>query len=241
MKIITIPDLHCKDIWRDIIETTDAEKYLFLGDYCDSFTHTNVEMLTNLEAIIDYKVNNPDKIELLLGNHEVSYLFGFLCSGYRAVIQNDVKALLETKTDNKPIFNFIYTHKNHYWSHAGISQLWWSNEFKEDIDIIIENSFVSIEDLIYWPDRVNELLWTKPNSLDIVSKASGGDSDYGSIVWQRITDWSYKAEEQKFLSYCTQIVGHTPVKSIEKKEIAGNTFYFTDCLDYKLDYLTLDL
>lgn len=239
MKIITIPDLHCKDVWRDIIETTDADKYTFLGDYCDSFTHTNVEMLTNLEAIIDYKVNNPDKIELLLGNHEVSYLFGFLCSGYRAVIQNDVKALLETKIDDKPIFNFIYTYKNHYWSHAGISRLWWNDFFKtmtsEDIDQI------RLNDGMNYFEWINNCLWTRPNSLDIVSKASGGDSDYGSIVWQRITDWNYRAEEQKFLSSCTQIVGHTPVKSIEKKEIAGNTFYFTDCLDYKLDYLTLDL
>ena len=63
-KILTIGDLHGKDIWKKLtMESYD--KVIFIGDYCDSYDTTDEEMVHNLLDIIEYKKSNPKNIILL--------------------------------------------------------------------------------------------------------------------------------------------------------------------------------
>ena len=72
-KINVIPDIHCKNIWKKFIQET-SDLIVFLGDYVDSFTHSNTEMINNLNDIIQFKLDNTDKVITLLGNHDIAYL-----------------------------------------------------------------------------------------------------------------------------------------------------------------------
>lgn len=72
MKILVLGDIHGRLIWYDIIKHESPDITIFLGDYITS--HEGIyseQQLANLEDILNYKENNPDKIILLRGNHEI--------------------------------------------------------------------------------------------------------------------------------------------------------------------------
>lgn len=73
MKTLVLGDIHGRLIWNDIIEKENPDKVIFLGDYVS--THENItagQQLSNLEDILNYKEENPDKVILLRGNHKIT-------------------------------------------------------------------------------------------------------------------------------------------------------------------------
>lgn len=71
MKTLVIGDVHGRLCWPDIIEKESPDKVVFLGDYVS--THhliSSDQQLSNLEDILNYKEENPDKVVLLRGNHK---------------------------------------------------------------------------------------------------------------------------------------------------------------------------
>ena len=74
-KILVLGDIHGRILWKDIIEQENPDKIIFLGDYVS--THEGIsarQQLSNLEEILTYKENNPDKVILLRGNHKIQIL-----------------------------------------------------------------------------------------------------------------------------------------------------------------------
>jgi predicted MPP superfamily phosphohydrolase len=70
MRIIAIGDLHGKDCWL----TIDPDKYdkiIFVGDYVDASDISREKIVENLEQVIAFKLKHPEKVELLLGNHDI--------------------------------------------------------------------------------------------------------------------------------------------------------------------------
>jgi predicted MPP superfamily phosphohydrolase len=84
MKHIAIGDLHGRDTWQQV-NTKLYDKVIFLGDYVDSHTLSDLVILENLKKIIALKKRPPEKVVLLLGNHDAHYLHypRFECSGFR--------------------------------------------------------------------------------------------------------------------------------------------------------------
>ena len=76
-KILVIPDVHGIDTWEEpAYKAVHAGiDVIFLGDYCDSFDIDPIKILDNLKKIIKFKEKFPDKISLLLGNHDYAYVF----------------------------------------------------------------------------------------------------------------------------------------------------------------------
>ena len=76
-KILFIGDVHGRDGWIDIANEAlrNFRHVVFLGDYVDSFHLRPVIIKHNLEAIIGFKIQNPDKVTLLLGNHDWAYIY----------------------------------------------------------------------------------------------------------------------------------------------------------------------
>ena len=70
MKVITIGDLHGKTCWKEI-DIKIYDYVVFIGDLLDGDGTT--DELKNLQEIIALKKSHPDKIKLLIGNHEVQY------------------------------------------------------------------------------------------------------------------------------------------------------------------------
>lgn len=72
-RYLVIGDIHGRTIWKGIIEKENPDKVIFLGDYVS--THDNIsstQQINNLEEILAYKEDNPDKVILLRGNHKIN-------------------------------------------------------------------------------------------------------------------------------------------------------------------------
>src|ERR1700748_2969021 len=91
MKHVIIGDLHGRTIWERV-NFSNYQKAVFLGDYVDSFTRSDGVILDNLKNIIALKKQYPEKIVLLLGNHDVQYLHypQYHCPGFRPCLQPEL-------------------------------------------------------------------------------------------------------------------------------------------------------
>ena len=77
-QLLIIPDVHGRTFWKDAVSQYEdkVEKIIFLGDYLDPYPDEGITRkgaIRNFEEIIDYKINNSDKVVLLLGNHDLHY------------------------------------------------------------------------------------------------------------------------------------------------------------------------
>ena len=73
-KILIIPDVHGRQFWKTPLQQGPDrwKKIVFLGDYVDPYPHEGItpeEAIEVLKEIIALKKLWPDKIILLVGNH----------------------------------------------------------------------------------------------------------------------------------------------------------------------------
>ena len=71
MKIVVIADIHGRNLWKKQVEE-NADLYIFLGDYFDSFNIKGEDQIKNFLEIKEFYENNKDKVILLAGNHCLS-------------------------------------------------------------------------------------------------------------------------------------------------------------------------
>jgi len=217
MKHIIIGDTHGKDTWKSLIDL-EYDKLVFLGDYFDSFTIPSIIQLQNFNDIIEFKRENPDRVELLIGNHDYHYFPGVRedYSGYQPSMRVDFeKALYDAYNDE--LLNVVYQYQDYIISHAGITKNWFNN-YELDIDNIAYS--------------VNELFKYKPNSFSFQmgrNFSNTGDDITQGPLWVRPRSlYSNMLDNYKF------IVGHT---SVEKIGIFKDKIFLIDCLDYAKQYL----
>ena len=77
MKITVIPDVHGTHHWEKAVITPEAassDHIVFIGDYVDSWDNMQPDQMENLQAILDFRKSNPDKVTVLMGNHDLAYL-----------------------------------------------------------------------------------------------------------------------------------------------------------------------
>src|SRR5665213_1183842 len=119
MKHVIISDLHGRDIWKQV-DFSRYDKAVFLGDYVDSFKRPDNVILENLEEIIRLKSTYPQKIVLLLGNHDVQYLHypRYYCPGFRQSMQPALTSLFK---EHRDLFQIAYQKQNFIFTHAGIT------------------------------------------------------------------------------------------------------------------------
>lgn len=122
IKILAVGDLHGKSCWQ-AIDFSQYDKIIFMGDYVDSTSHSDEEILDNLNAVIRAKESHPEKIVLLLGNHDIQYLYypEYRCSGFRRSMQI---SLTELFSRHRHFFQMAYQSGNYLFSHAGLSRPW---------------------------------------------------------------------------------------------------------------------
>ena len=229
MKTITIGDLHGKDVWKKFIdENPQIDKWVFVGDYCDAFDKSNAEIQTNLLEIIFLKKEHPDKVELLLGNHDINYMFptdGFYCSGYRSDMQQSLYVIFN---ENRKLFKVAYQTGEYLFTHAGINSEWYLRN-KKVLNMFDGN----------YADKLNCILNSRYyNILYDVSRLRGGKSVGGSPLW------ADKVETMTNSFPVHQIVGHSRVSEIRHINASlrgGYSITYTDCLDKKIDFYELEI
>lgn len=223
MKILAIGDIHGKNIWEELKYLIDEyDKFIFIGDYFDSFDIKPIIQLHNFNNIIEFKIKYFDKVDLLIGNHDYHYFptVDENYSGYQSVMRFDFQnSLYSAYNDNMLSICKIYN--NYLFSHAGLTKTWLQYN-----NIDTNNLETSINELFYYfpkqfgflmgrnfseygDDVTQGPLWVRPNSL-----MKDGISDY------------------------VQIVGHTSKQNINRYT---QKIIIIDCLDYKKQYLSIDL
>lgn len=230
MKFLTVGDVHCKNIWKDLIKDPELyDQIIFLGDYCDSFDHTNEEMIENLQEIISFKDKYPDKVVLLWGNH-CHYAWTpphldnpYWCSGYRGDAHFDLYDIYKA---NYYKFQLAYQYKNYLWTHAGIHQGWWNFDYP-----------YSKEDLQDVAKILNGAFEERLPSIFQVGWMRGGFKDVGGPLWA-----DKAMTSKKPLNGLHQIVGHSRVDNIMTITKDENTsITYCDCLDKNIKLYELEI
>ena len=268
MKVLSLGDIHGRDkwmfhthgspyefnLWKISVENgapaddefwnefpyMEYDKIVFVGDYVDSFELGNKVILRNLENIIFFKRMLPDKVVLLLGNHDVQYIVqNEICSGYRSEMRPDLANLFN---DNKDIFQLAYQVNSekgiHLWTHAGVTREWLKDTKREIFSpkyrlypVIEEYENSDIADLL-------NILWEIRNDrIFNIDAHSGGFDLWAGPIWVRPDILSHF-----YIEGVNQIVGHTPHKAIRIDELVNSKHYYIDRLFGKDDeVLILDL
>jgi predicted MPP superfamily phosphohydrolase len=230
MKIVAIGDIHGRDYWKQIIEQEqDADVFVFVGDYFDSFTIKGPDQINNFLDIVEFKKSSNSSVILLIGNHDYHYYPGIEdsgTSGYQTLMAPSIKHVV---SDNKQYLQAAYQVGEFVFTHAGLSSEW--------LDDIIDGWSVDSLDA-----TINDLFRFQPNKLAYRSYKQVGSTvygvgGYGSETFQGplwIRPKALMAANKKTLrKQIIQVVGHTPQDSIDiKGKSTGGRYYFIDTLEY---------
>lgn len=217
MKTLVLGDIHGRLHWYDIIQKEQPDRVIFLGDYVS--THDSIpadQQMSNLEDILNYKDENPDKVILMRGNHDTQHLgyYWAECSGWDPKVWQYMSES-SFKERFLRLTQWVYVDEGLkvIFSHAGVSEVW----LKETVEPIMLDKFgpqyddgsIDLEVLL---SLVNELEpseafgFIPDNYYDMC-----GTSKTQPPVWIR----------PEVLCQCNivgydQVVGHTPQRKIHK-------------------------
>ena len=220
-KILIIPDVHFRTFWKEAVERhlEEVDRIIFLGDYLDGYPDEGISRedgIRNFEEILDLKRNNPDKVVLLLGNHDSSYFFpAFTKCRFDRQNEERIRSLFE---DDRDFFKLAHSEKigdkTYLFSHAGLMPYWVSLHR----DVLPDTSV----------DTINRLLTLDDcgRILDEISYYRGGYDVCGSIVWSDIRERFGKEAKFDINGYDFQVFGHT---QLVDRPIIEPTFACLDC------------
>ena len=233
-KTLFIGDIHGNKDWEQITNFALMRftNVVFLGDYFDSFWIRGYDQLKNLKNIIALKKRYPDKITLLLGNHDYAYMWNYFhTSGFNVAFLYDFREVLK---DNWDLFDIAWGYKGekyHLATHAGLTKYFYKKLVKE-----IENPKTVIHDIFKEIEKTENKKWhelplhellnyfkDKPSVLWKIGMMRGGSSPSGSILWADKFELLQDPYEG-----IDQIVGHTPSNYPEARKVKFDNLYFID-------------
>lgn len=228
MRIAVIGDIHGLETWRNIADkVSDYDRIIFIGDYVDSYHAINQLQRQNLLDIIQFRDENPDKVILLLGNHDMHYIIrGLECSGFS---RNKYDLFHRIYRDNLDKFKMIHREGYFIFSHAGLSSkyLKYYGHDSEDIDTAI--------------DYVNSRLHINLYAFDFHEGDGSwvGNHPLQGPTWIR-PDALVEANEDSWLEDFVQVFGHT--KSLDSEKFAKDNNWMYICTDVLWDgkYVEID-
>jgi hypothetical protein len=212
MPTIVIGDVHGLTYWKEAVEDNPGCRYIFLGDYIDPYKHIAPrQLMDNLKEIIQLKKDRGDNVVLLLGNHDLHYFCGKIAMSTRFdyAIEEEVATLFE---ENIHLFVNAFQEDKRIFTHAGISEKWFFDDFGGDANKNIAEQLNNPQ-----PDQLP--------ALYRCGAMRGGDwNATGGIFWADIDELNDP------LQGYTQYVGHNRVSDIYECESNGGWITFCDCL-----------
>ena len=199
-KAFIVPDVHGRAFWikaKEALSDETIDKIVFLGDYFDPYDDeeeyiSDEKLIDSFNQIVQMKKENPEKIVLLLGNHDIHYLYkNQYCSRHDGENESRNCELIKSNLD---CFDLMYIDDiscNDYnkvlFTHAGLTsgtlKTFGRAEYpKDDIVALCDAVNKNIKDVKTHEYHVlSELLLR-------VSRYRGGSFQYGSIVWADIRE-----------------------------------------------------
>jgi len=211
--ILIVPDIHGRNFWEPALDFDG--KVVFLGDYTDPYVYegfTCEDSLQVMKKVIEFKKSFPDRITLLVGNHELHYYDKkFECGRFSDEYYERFHELLTG--DDANLFQLCRQIDKYLFIHAGIVKEWYKLHVEE-----MQKLGDTLE------DRLNNLFRCNPDAFYEASFYRGGWSEAGSPLWADIHELI--EEKEHFDSDIIQIIGHTQLRSEEP--IKGDNFYLLD-------------
>ena len=258
-----IGDLHGRNVWKNFADIRfllqaeegaagygpfepDYDFYVFLGDYCDSFTEDNNTIRKNILELIDFKKLYPKNVILLWGNHELQYTLSspwidsnkYECRGYRPEMRFD---LYEIFNKNFDLFQMAFQIKNYLFTHAGVHKGWYNTKFDKEIFKLEEylkrmKIDYNINNLA---DKLNLAFIHRMECMFDIGHRRGGYCNVGGPLWLD------KDLAIKPLEGYHQYVGHSAVDDIHTlKPYKGKddtSITFIDVLHKKKAFYTINI
>lgn len=232
-KIILVPDIHGRDFWKDLVPFADeCDRIIFLGDYHDPYDYegiTPLQSLSNFKEIIEFAKQHPDKITLLLGNHDLTYyatektpVWDVYANRHDWENHAELRSMFKENRDMFDIVtiaDMVDINRKFLFSHAGIHPLW-----------ITENSLISnfgdntsAEEIC---DNIGNMFQAEDKNfltaLRCIGVYRGGMNRVGSMVWADCCEYLFVSHTPY-----TQVFGHTQQLITGKPYITGTNV----CLD----------
>lgn len=143
---IIAPDIHGRTFWEDLFTEYDFansnNKVIFLGDYHDLYSNEGLNprnSIENFKKIIQLKKDYPDRVILLLGNHDLHYIAR--CYETCRMDYRNWSILHDLFINNLDLFKITHfdrlpNGKSILFSHAGVSRIWLKHTVKSLYDAI---------------------------------------------------------------------------------------------------------
>lgn len=210
-KILIIPDVHGRDFWREpVSRIDDYQEVIFLGDYLDPYESrehiSREEAFDEFVDIMKLKTKHPDKVTLLLGNHDLHYLWhdGMHCSRkyyekssfYSKLFRQSIRHFSLMQVRQIADRQYVFTHAGllHGWLQ---SNKYIATHYLEDIEKGNYDGFARL---------VNGMLQCdNPGILAQAGMARRGYHEHGSLVWADVNE--HQTDSPFDGAY--QIFGHT--------------------------------
>lgn len=218
--ILIIPDTHGLSFWREAVSNSKAGKIIFLGDYVDPYeTKDWYEVFVELSDIIQFKKANSERVTLVWGNHELSYLYHFL-RGSRYDCRA-AESYLSLFFENRDCFQMAeeinIEDKRYLFTHAGVNRKWiFANEK------LFGGFRVINAKILKFLEYDHGFL----ESLSNVSSKRGGICEAGSMIWADCHE--FEAPDSELSGYI-QIFGHTCQSNGKIWHNSNHTAYCLDC------------
>ena len=229
MNIITIGDLHGSAAWKEI-DPGEWDQMVFIGDYVDSPDYSDEDIRQNLEDVIALKKTHPEKVVLLWGNHDLSYLYGGHPRHYASGFRKQMLPFFFTIfTANRGLFRAAFGSGRHLWTHAGVVQRYYERHIKDHVipgDPDLAGTLNRLFDAYYEP-------------LFHAGMLRGGLHEDGGIFWADLRETNADP-----LRGYHQVAGHTKTRGgIRVADHYGDdtSVTYVDCLVTSAAFFKLEV
>jgi hypothetical protein len=197
-EILIVPDIHGRDFWKPALEYTG--EVIFIGDYVDHYPQEDFSeenAYEGLQRIVAFKKEFPERVTLLVGNHEFHYYdMKFQASRFDGKYYEKYHEILTGDTSG--LFQMCKQVGKYLFIHAGITKGWYDLHHEE---LLEQGDTLEAQ--------VNGLFRNKPSSFYECSGYRGGWDDFSSPIWADVNElWE---ESEHFASDIIQIIGHTQI------------------------------
>ncbi len=213
MKVLVVADVHGDPSWKEILAyQQEYDHIVFLGDYVDSLIYKPEQMIINLMDIIRFKKENPERVTLLVGNHDAHYMKWLQAPQGSGYSQIGFYRYYMAFSENEPLFEFAKILDGVLYTHAGATYKWVQNADRHGSFSVGEFDADPVS-------AINSAGWYR----NIIGIRRGGSYDSGGPLWADAMEHS-----AQHFAYPKQVVGHTPVKVVSHYEDDENLLVFAD-------------
>jgi len=202
--ILIVPDIHGRNFWLPALDYQG--EVIFLGDYTDPYPHENFtdeDAYQGLLKIVQFKQQNPDRVTLLIGNHEMHYYNDDFTAGRFSHEYYRRYHKIFTGEDTKGLFQVCKQIDNYLFIHAGVTKNWYDRHYS-----MFEKLGSTLE------ERLNHVFFEKMYIFhEAAWKYRGGLDETGSPLWTDVRE--FDDETERFATGIIQIIGHTQIMEPE--------------------------